>query len=92
VLPKGFQRIRHYGLFANGNRAANITKARELLGVLAPPITPAAPVTPPDQLSVLPRPCPCCGGRMIVIEIFERGTMPRHRASPVVAVIRIDTS
>src|SRR5712672_4008253 len=25
VLPKGFHRIRHYGLFANGNRAANGT-------------------------------------------------------------------
>jgi len=36
VLPKGLHRIRHYGLFANGNRAANIAKARELLGA-APP-------------------------------------------------------
>ena len=33
VLPKGFHRIRHYGLFANGNRAANIARARELLAV-----------------------------------------------------------
>ena len=31
VLPKGFHRIRHYGLFANGNRADNIARARELL-------------------------------------------------------------
>src|SRR5271155_4343371 len=35
VLPKGFHRIRHYGLFANNNRAANIAKARELLAVPA---------------------------------------------------------
>ena len=33
VLPKGFHRIRHYGLFANGNRAESIAKARELLAV-----------------------------------------------------------
>ena len=33
VLPKGFHRIRHYGLFANGDRAANIARARELLGL-----------------------------------------------------------
>ena len=33
VLPHGFHRIRHYGLFANGNRAANIARARELLTV-----------------------------------------------------------
>ena len=31
VLPKGFHRIRHYGLLASGNRAANIARARELL-------------------------------------------------------------
>ncbi len=32
VLPKGFHRIRHYGLFANSARAANIARMRELLG------------------------------------------------------------
>ena len=36
VLPKGFHRIRHYGLFANGNRAENIAKARELLAMPPP--------------------------------------------------------
>ena len=36
VLPKGFHRIRHYGLFANANRAENIATARALLDV-APP-------------------------------------------------------
>jgi Putative transposase len=30
VLPKGLHRIRHYGLFANGNRSTNIARAREL--------------------------------------------------------------
>ena len=39
VLPKGVHRIRHYGLFANGNRAANIARARELLAV-PPRVTP----------------------------------------------------
>ena len=36
VLPKGFHRIRHYGLFANTNRVENIATARALLNV-APP-------------------------------------------------------
>ena len=31
ILPKGFHRIRHYGLFANTGRAANIARLRELL-------------------------------------------------------------
>jgi hypothetical protein len=32
ILPKGFHRIRHYGLFANGSRVESIARARELLG------------------------------------------------------------
>ncbi len=93
VLPKGFHRIRHYGLFANANRAESIAKARELLAVATPQTKPEAASTPePDQPRVLPRPCPCCGGRMIVIEVFARGQAPRHKPSPAAIVIRIDTS
>jgi hypothetical protein len=36
VLPEGFQRIRHYGLFSNRHRADNLARCRELLGVSAP--------------------------------------------------------
>ena len=36
VLPDGFHRIRHYGLFANANRANNIALARRLLAVPDP--------------------------------------------------------
>ena len=36
VLPQGFHRIRHYGLFASGTRADNIAQARELLAVAKP--------------------------------------------------------
>jgi hypothetical protein len=93
VLPKGLHRIRHYGLFANGNRAAHIAKARELLAVPVPvtePNTAAAPE--PDQPCVLPRLCPCCGGRMLVIEIFAPGCEPKHRPTHRPPLIRIDTS
>ena len=86
VLPKGFHRIRHYGLFANGNRAESIAKARELLAVATPQTEPeAASRQQSDQPRVHPRPCPCCGGRMIVIEVFARGGAPSHKPS-------IDTS
>jgi hypothetical protein len=81
VLPKGFHRIRHYGLLANGNRAANIAKARELLAV--PDSQDAdqhqAGREEPDGTS---HPCTCCGGRMITIETFEAGQTPRHRPTP----------
>jgi hypothetical protein len=94
VLPKGVHRIRHYGLFANGNRAANIARARELLAAPAPLGTARdlRSRTPRDESRVLPRPCPCCGGRMIIIETFARGCQPKHRPTPAPIAIRIDTS
>jgi hypothetical protein len=93
VLPKGVHRIRHYGLFANGNRAANIARARELLAV-PPRVTQPETDAPsePDQPRVLPRPCPCCGGRLIIIETFARGCQPKHRPTSAPPAIRIDTS
>jgi len=93
VLPPGFHRIRHYGLLASGNRAANIAQARKLLAVPSrseqPETCGAAAL---DEPRVLPRPCPCCGGRMIIIETFARGCEPKHRPTPAPAAIRIDTS
>jgi len=76
VLPSGFHRIRHYGLFANGGRTRNIARARELLAMPAPEVhdTHTADDTEPPALA---QPCPCCGGRMIVVETFERGHAPR---------------
>ena len=79
VLPKGLHRIRHYGLFANGNRATNIARAREFLAVASrSKQTETFETAAADGPRVLPRPCRCCGGRMIIIEIFERGGSPRY--------------
>ena len=75
VLPKGFHRIRHYGLLATARCKANIARARELLAVPAPPVAPK-----PASSAERRTPCPCCGGRMLVIESFE-GTV-RARAPP----------
>jgi len=83
VLPRGFHRIRHYGLLANGNRAAYVARARELLGVAAADNDPAGEVpADTDEQSVLAHPCPRCGGRMVVIETFEAGSMPKYRSTP----------
>lgn len=71
VLPDGFHRIRHYGLFANGAREANIAQARALLEVSAPE-TPVQDQPPSDA----PAPCPYCGGRLVLIETWARGARP----------------
>jgi len=88
VLPRGFHRIRHYGLLANGNRTDYVAKARELLAVPAPISQPDLEDADDDAPRVHPLACPCCGGRMLVIEAFAPGATPPH--SPI--AIRIDTS
>jgi len=91
VLPKGFHRIRHYGLLANGNRPGNIAHARQLLALPARPKQPETPEAALEQPGALPRPCPYCGSRMIIIETFARGCEPKYRPTPPAAT-RIDTS
>jgi hypothetical protein len=79
VLPKGFHRIRHYGLLANGNRAANLVRARALLA-LPGHHQATAPESPekPDEPSPHTHPCPHCGGPMVIIETFEPGCTPKN--------------
>lgn len=67
IRPRGFHRIRHYGLLAGSARKAGLALARELLA--AAPSATNDPSAEPDGFRP---PCPCCGGRMIVIEVFER--------------------
>ena len=79
VLPKGFHHIRHYGLLASASCKANIARARQLMAA------PMAEVDPPAVHDTADRdtttdhrpPCPCCGGRMIILEVFARGAAPR---------------
>jgi hypothetical protein len=88
VLPKGFHRIRHYGLLASGARERNLAKARQLLAAFIPQDTSEEPAVS-DTLATA---CPCCGGRMIIIETFEPGCQPQHRPTTSMAAIGIDTS
>jgi Putative transposase/Transposase zinc-binding domain len=94
VLPAGFHRIRYYGLLASGKRAENVARARELL---SPPLIPIDAIKAINANAAEPQTadhsCPCCGGRMIIIERFEPGATPHYQPSPPTApMIRIDTS
>jgi len=80
LLPRGFHRIRHYGLLAGSARKASLARARELLAVAPPPDDDV----PEEPLDARP-PCPCCGGHMIIIETFARWSQPRappHGTTP----------
>ncbi|NVK15881.1 MAG: IS91 family transposase [Rhodobacteraceae bacterium] len=80
VLPKGQHRIRHYGFFGNGNRAANIARIRELLGNGQPDPDLGHDSTAGDTdapARVLALPCPCCGGRLIISETIAPELYPR---------------
>src|SRR5258708_17629474 len=77
VLPDGFHRIRHYGLFANANRASNIALAHRLLGVPDPaPSSGESDGTENRHEDSEWNACPCCGGRMIILETLQPGRPP----------------
>ena len=87
VHPRGFHRIRHYGLLANHQRVNALLKARELLGAEVPPAaTEDAHAAPHEHTPAFV--CPACGAAMIIVEQFERGHAPRappSRAPPTCA-------
>ncbi len=90
VLPSGFHRIRHYGLFAGAVRARNIARVRQALAAIeAAPEDSHAETDGQAEAASPTRCCPCCGGRMIIVETFEG---PRPWRSPSPSRIRIDTS
>jgi len=66
LLPKGFVRIRHFGVLANRRRATLLPLCSQLLGAVPSP--PTEPEVPPVQESSPLWLCPQCGGRMVVIE------------------------
>ncbi len=91
VLPKGFHRIRYYGLLAKSSCAKNLARARELLTVPKPQALPNDDGGP-NEPSTTAHLCPRCGGRMTIIEAFAPGCQPHHQPSATSVAIRIDTS
>jgi len=87
VLPDGFHRIRHYGLFANANRANNIALARRLLAVPDPtPSSRGSDHAENGRDDEDWNACPRCGGRMIIVEAFEPGCQPRFWPVPSIGL------
>jgi hypothetical protein len=74
VLPRGQHRIRHYGFFGNGNRAANIARIRQLLGAKT---SDHQHIDAGEPLRTLALPCPCCGGQLVIINTIAPAQPPR---------------
>ena len=86
VLPRGQHRIRHYGFYGNGNRAANITRIRQLLGAKTPDQSrhdDDSHSNSDERPRVLALPCPCCGGQLIIVETIA--PTQHSRAPPTTA-------
>jgi hypothetical protein len=72
VLPDGFHRIRHYGLFANGHRADKLALCRKLLEVAPVSVDRNSEDHGDDSAPQNDSPpCPYCGGRMKILETFD---------------------
>src|SRR3546814_19722814 len=76
ALPRGFHRIRHYGLLASARRKAHLEHARRLLDVAPPPDDEPADHAHPSPL------CPCCGCTLVIIQWFDRRYQPRAPPPP----------
>ena len=75
VVPRGFHRIRHYGLFANAQRKQNLDNARQLLSVKTPlELNDSEAALEPSAPAWLL--CPDCGTTMRIVDVFDSAHVP----------------
>jgi hypothetical protein len=78
VLPKGFVKIRHYGLLANRQREAKLQVCRRLLLVVTVAAQLAGSATSEPAVRPADRPrCPSCGSERLV----RLGPLPRQASA-----------
>jgi hypothetical protein len=87
ILPRGFVKVRHYGLLANRGRAAKLARCRYVLGV----VIPAEQAATAAAAAAAPR-CPHCGGVRIVVEVWPRPRAGAGVPVPGMASAAADTS
>ena len=75
VLPRGFVKIRHYGLLSNNNRKTKIEIARRILGNRPPPAMESTAPSPPHV-------CPHCQQPTLVCVTILTATQSLSRTSP----------
>jgi len=73
VLPRGFVKVRHWGLLANGQRAERLELSRRLLWGewVAEAVGQAVAEEEKPKVQEKPR-CPCCGVELVAVEVLPR--------------------
>jgi Putative transposase/Transposase zinc-binding domain len=92
ILPRGFVKVRHYGLLANRGRQEKLTRCRYLLGVVVPLQQEAAAAAAAEAApaAAAAQRCPHCGGQLVVVEVWPRPRAGEVPDAPTAAVV--DTS
>lgn len=86
VLPRGFQRVRHYGLLGNRHKTSKLAACRHYFGIEAPSEVPQQKGVDPTtallrRLGIEPDRCHICGSRRIRRELLVPTPIcPRARA------------
>ena len=78
ILPKGFIRIRHYGMLSTSRRPM-LRELQQAFGIIVPVIKEKKDWKQicREHLNYNPDLCPCCGkGTMITIDVFQAGRPP----------------
>jgi hypothetical protein len=86
VLPRGFVRIRHFGLFAHRRRAALLPLCRQLLAA-AENTSPSGTTEPKCDAAQPLWLCPRCGGPMVLLERLSP-VQARLRSPPATSDVR----
>jgi hypothetical protein len=95
ILPRGFVKVRHYGLLSNRGGAAKLTRCRYLLAVVLPlpqEAAAAAAGAVAATAAAAARRCPDCGGELIVIEVWPRPRAGEVPVAPAGVTAAVDTS
>ncbi len=82
VLPQGFHKVRHGGLYASTRKGGRLDQARALLAQVIDPVEAEAQKTKTaealEKLTFEGRRCPDCDGLMLKMRV----SLPRLRAPP----------
>jgi hypothetical protein len=81
ILPKGFVRIRHYGMLSSTSKKITIPAIRKQMGEKEICFIDMRKVKPFD-----PKVCPCCGApEMVTVEIIPARGPPESVAGKLLA-------